>query len=280
MQNQIRHLVLVLGDQLDMESAALADFDSAQDRVLMIEAASEARHVWSHKARIAMFLTAMRHFAAWLTAQKFPVDYVRLDAEAGSLIDILRQRLLKHRPQKLILVEPGEYRLEQVIKDTCKVCDVPLAIRDDTHFLASRAAFTEWARGYKQLRMEFFYRSMRLKTGVLMAGKQPIGGQWNYDSDNRRSFGAKGPPERPTPLGFPPDDVTLGVIAEVEKNFADHPGSLDSFAWLVTRDNALSSWTILCSIGCVTSATFKTPCGAASRRYIIRCCRRRSISSC
>ncbi len=122
MQNQIRHLVLVLGDQLDMESAALADFDSAQDRVLMIEAASEARHVWSHKARIAMFLTAMRHFAAWLTAQKFPVDYVRLDAEAGSLIDILRQRLLKHRPQKLILVEPGEYRLEQAIKDTCKVC--------------------------------------------------------------------------------------------------------------------------------------------------------------
>ncbi len=80
---------------------------------------------------------------------------------------------------------------------------------------------------------------MRLKTGVLMAGKQPIGGQWNYDSDNRRSFGAKGPPERPTPLGFPPDDVTLGVIAEVEKNFADHPGSLDSFAWPVTRDNAL-----------------------------------------
>jgi deoxyribodipyrimidine photolyase-related protein len=239
MQNHVRYLVLVLGDQLDIHSSALADFDPARDRVLMIEAESEARHVWSHKARIAMFLAAMRHFAAWLGVQKFHVDYVRLNAEAGSLTDILRQRLLQDRPQKLIVVEPGEYRLEQAIRETCKACDVPIAIRDDTHFLASRAEFAKWARGYKQLRMEFFYRSMRLKTGVLMTGKQPVGGQWNYDSDNRRSFGAKGPPERRAPLGFPPDDVTRDVILEVEKSFADHPGSLDSFAWPVTRDDAL-----------------------------------------
>jgi deoxyribodipyrimidine photolyase-related protein len=239
MQNHVRHLVLILGDQLDAQSAALADFDPAVDRVLMIEAASEARHVWSHKARIAMFLAAMRHFAAWLATQKFPVDYVRLNAEAGSLTDILLQRLEHYRPQKLIAAEPGEYRLEQAIIEVCRACDTPLAMRDDTHFLASRTEFVEWARGYKQLRMEFFYRSMRLKTGVLMAGKQPIGGQWNFDSENRRSFGAKGPPERRTPLGFPPDEVTRDVILEVEKSFADHPGSLDSFAWPVTRDDAL-----------------------------------------
>ncbi len=113
-------------------------------------------------------------------------------------------------------------------------------MRDDTHFLASRAEFAEWARGYKQLRMEFFYRSMRLKTGVLMAGKQPIGGQWNFDSDNRRSFGSKGPAEHRTPLGFPPDAATRGVMAEVEQSFSDHPGSLDSFAWPVTRDDSLT----------------------------------------
>ncbi len=107
-QDHVRHLVLVLGDQLDAQSAALADFDSAQDRVLMIEAASEAHHVWNHKARIVMFLAAMRHFAAALTERQLAVDYVRLGAEAGSLIDILRQRLLRDRPQKLIVVEPGE----------------------------------------------------------------------------------------------------------------------------------------------------------------------------
>ena len=235
----IRHLVLVLGDQLDLQSAALHDFDAAQDRVLMIEAASEAKAVWSHKARIAMFLSAMRHFAQALATQHITVDYVRLDTEAGSLIDILQRKLQLYRPKKMIVVEPGEYRVEQALIETSNACGVALAIRDDDHFLCSRAEFREWARGYKQLRMEFFYRSMRLKTGILMAGKQPIGRQWNYDSDNRRSFGAKGPSERRAPLGSPADDITREVLSEIEKNFPDHPGSLDSFAWPVTRADAL-----------------------------------------
>ena len=237
--NGVRHLVLALGDQLDANSAALADFDPAQDRVLMIEAASEAKHVWSHKARIAMFLAAMRHFAQSLAAKKIDVDYVRLNSEPGTLFDILQQRLQQYRPQKLILVEPGEYRLEHAIIEICKASGIALAIRDDDHFYSSRAAFAEWARGYKQLHMEFFYRSMRLKTGVLMAGKQPIGGQWNFDSENRRSFGAKGPSERRAPLGFPADSLTREVLKDVEQHFADHPGSLASFAWPVTRDDAL-----------------------------------------
>ncbi len=236
---EIRHLVLVLGDQLDAKSAAFADFDPTQDHVLMIEAASEATHVWSHKARIAMFLAAMRHFAQSLAAKQIPIDYVRLNSEPGTLIDILQRRLQQYRPQKLILVEPGEYRLEHAIIEICKAAVVTLAIRDDDHFLCSRAAFATWARGYKQLRMEFFYRSMRLKAGVLMAGKQPIGGQWNFDSENRRSFGAKGPSERRAPLGFPADSLTREVLKDIEQHFPDHPGSLASFAWPVTRDDAL-----------------------------------------
>ena len=235
----VRHLVLVLGDQLNMRSAAFDDFDTARDRVLMIEAGSEATHVWSHKARIAMFLAAMRHFAQSLTVKNITVDYVRLNTESGSLIDILQRKLQRYRPQKLIVVEPGEYRLEQAIIETGKACDVALAIRDDDHFFCSRADFAAWARGYKQLRMEFFYRSMRLKTGILMTSKQPIGGRWNFDSENRRSFGAKGPSEHRAPLGFAADSTTREVIAEIEKYFPDHPGSLDSFAWPVTRDDAL-----------------------------------------
>ena len=46
----MRHVVLVLGDQLSFTSSALEGFDSAQDSVLMIEAPGEATAVWSHKA--------------------------------------------------------------------------------------------------------------------------------------------------------------------------------------------------------------------------------------
>ena len=46
-------LVVVLGDQLDIEAAAFDGFDPAQDAVWMAEVAEESTHVWSHKARIA-----------------------------------------------------------------------------------------------------------------------------------------------------------------------------------------------------------------------------------
>lgn len=29
--------------------------------------------------------------------------------------------------------------------------------------------------------MEYFYREMRRKTGLLMNGEEPVGGRWNFD---------------------------------------------------------------------------------------------------
>lgn len=77
----VRTLILVLGDQLDPNSPALTGFDAARDRVLMIEAPGEATAVWSHKARIVLFLSAMRHFADTIAARGWPIDYVPLELE-------------------------------------------------------------------------------------------------------------------------------------------------------------------------------------------------------
>ena len=57
-----RRLVLVLGDQLDAAAAALDDFDAQHDAVWMAEVVAESEYVWSSKPRIAVFLSAMRHF--------------------------------------------------------------------------------------------------------------------------------------------------------------------------------------------------------------------------
>lgn len=58
----MRNLILILGDQLNLDNPALEGFDATQDGILMVECADEATHVWSHKARIVLFLSAMRHF--------------------------------------------------------------------------------------------------------------------------------------------------------------------------------------------------------------------------
>ena len=70
----MRNLILVLGDQLNFDSPALENFDPAQDSLLLIEAVGEAKYVWSHKARIALFLSAMRHFANQVAARGWPFD--------------------------------------------------------------------------------------------------------------------------------------------------------------------------------------------------------------
>ena len=269
----MRTLILVLGDQLDPGSPALAGFDPTQDRVLMIEAAGEATAVWSHKARIALFLSAMRHFADAIAGRGWPIDYVSLDdaVPAGTPSDAagsgvaptdaasaessvrstdetsgsdfglrLRAALERHRPQQLKVVEAGELRMQQLIEAACRDAGVVLQWVDDTHFLCSRQAFADWARGKKELRMEFFYRVMRKQYRVLMAGDEPVGGAWNFDADNRSAWPKRsGPGLIPPPANFEPDAITRDVIALVERRFPEHPGTLAHFGWPVTREQAL-----------------------------------------
>jgi deoxyribodipyrimidine photolyase-related protein len=89
--------------------------------------------------------------------------------------------------------------------------------------------------------MEFFYREQRQQHEVLMEGDVPAGGRWNFDADNRESFGAAGPGLMPPRTSFPPDAITQEVIALVDAQFAHHPGTLHGFAWPVTRVQALRS---------------------------------------
>ncbi|KNZ31759.1 MAG: deoxyribodipyrimidine photolyase [Methylibium sp. NZG] len=245
----VRTLVLVLGDQLSHDSPALVDLDPQQDAVLMIEAPGEATHVWSHKARIALFLAAMRHFRDELRATGLTVHYVALGDNSDSELPTLAQRLAKqlqrHRPALLRMLEAGEWRLQQDIAQVAQAASVPLRTLDDTHFLCSRADFMRWAAKYSKapgssLRMEFFYREMRRTHRVLLdADGQPEGGQWNYDADNRKGYPKAGPGLITPPEFFEPDALTREVFADVEQRFADHPGTLAHFAWPVNRAQAL-----------------------------------------
>lgn len=118
---------------------------------------------------------------------------------------------------------------------------VPLEVRDDRPFYVTAAQFAGHARGRKQLRMEYFYRELRRRHGVLMDGDAPAGGQWNYDQENRAGFGRDGPDQVPSPALAAPDAITRDVLALVGRRFAHHPGRLDRFGWPVTRADALAA---------------------------------------
>jgi deoxyribodipyrimidine photolyase-related protein len=235
-----RNLVIILGDQLNADNPALDDFDKQHDHILMVEAPSEATYVWSHKARIALFLSAMRHFAETLIQQDFPITYLQLGQHPHEdLRTAWQHEIAKLQPEKIMICEPGEYRLEQDLHALAKALNIPLAIKDDDHFMCSRADFKRWAAGGKVLRMEFFYREMRKKFHVLMKNGKPAGGDWNYDAENRQSFGKSGPVNIPKTPKVEADRITKQVLEEVEKYFPEHPGSLEHFIWPVTREAAL-----------------------------------------
>ena len=244
----VRHLVLVLGDQLDRDSAAFDDFDPGCDQLWMCEAAEESTHVWSSKQRIAMFLAAMRHFAQDLRNDGLPLLYREL--ADGGLAQALAVTLQAQNVERIVLVEPGEWRVRQDLQAAAAAAAVSIEFRADRHFLCSSAQFERHARGRRQLRMEYFYREMRSRHQVLMAAASatnaeqatgPAGGHWNYDKENRKGFGAMGPGLLPPPPRFEPDPITQTVIDTVKARFEAHPGALDSFAWPVTRAQALQA---------------------------------------
>jgi len=237
---RVQRLTVVLGDQLDERSAAFDGFDPAVDRVWMAEVAAEAEHVWSHKARIALFLAAMRHFRDRLRALGWRVDYTELDdaANRGSLVEELREAVRRLQPERMTVVAPGEWRVEQELRAAARNAGVPLEVLPDRHFLCDDDTFRLHAAERRELRMEPFYRKMRRKTGALMEGATPAGGRWNFDEENRAGFGRSGPGEVPQPIGFAPDATTREVLRLVERRFAGHPGSLERFDWPVTPEQA------------------------------------------
>ncbi len=230
-------LILVLGDQLDLQSEAFTDFDPKADTIWMAEVAEESTKVWSSKPRIAMFLTAMRHFRDALRERGWKVVYHEMGTHSD-FAAALQAAVKQVKPQHLVMVHAGEWSVHQEIEKTAAKLNVPLEVREDRHFLCTPAEFAKHAEGRKQLRMEFFYREMRQKTGVLMEKGKPVGGQWNFDHDNRGSFGKSGPGLRVPPRRFEPDAITQAVIAMVNERFAKHPGTLNDFDWPVTAEEA------------------------------------------
>ena len=231
-------LRLVLGDQLSPGLSSLEDAGPG-DVVLMAEVAEEATYVRHHKKKIAFLFAAMRHFAEELRSAGLRVRYVRLDdpGNQGSLRGEVA-RALEDDPSlsAVIVTKPGEWRLLQDMETWRDLMPVPVDLREDSRFIVPRTEFYAWAKGRKQLRMEFFYRDVRRKTGLLMDGDEPAGEQWNFDHDNRKRLPKSlVPPPRFLP---PADAVTQDVIALVAERFPDHFGDLEPWVFATTRAGA------------------------------------------
>lgn len=232
-------LRLVLGDQLTPSLSSLADWQEG-DLILMCEVVEEATYVRHHKKKLAFIFSAMRHFAVELEASGKPVCYVRLDDQgnSGNFSGEVARALMTNSYDRVVVTEPGEWRVMEMIRGWQDDLPVPVIVREDDRFFASLHRFERWAEGRKQLRMEYFYRVMRRESGYLMEDGEPVGGRWNFDKENR----ARLPDDIVVPnrLRLPPDAITRDVLAMVRARFPDHFGDLEPFTMPVRRSDAVA----------------------------------------
>jgi len=233
-------LRLILGDQLSHTISSLSDYENG-DLIWMCEVWDEASYVKHHKKKIAFIFSAMRHFAQDLKAKGYNIHYTKLDDpdNAGSFKGEIKRAINTYTPSEIIVTEASEYRVLKDIKSWQQEFNIPVTIRPDHRFLATHQEFQNWAEGRKQLRMEYFYHEMRKKYGILMNGDKPEGGEWNYDSQNRK------PPKEgltiPPTYTSAPDQISRDCMELVAEKFPDHFGDLEPFHFAVTRDQALQA---------------------------------------
>ncbi len=232
-------LRLILGDQLSHNISSLSDIKKDDDLILMCEVREEATYVKHHKKKIAYIFSAMRHFAKELGDKGFNLRYMKYDdsSNTGSFKGEVENALKNFEAEKIVVTFPGEYRVLEGMKSWERDFGIPVEVREDDRFLCTLEDFEEWAEGRKNLRMEFFYREMRKKYNILMNGDKPEGGEWNYDSENRKP--PKGGLNVPATYTAQTDEITNEVLAMVDEYFDGHFGDLKPFYFSVTRDQAL-----------------------------------------
>jgi deoxyribodipyrimidine photolyase-related protein len=225
--------IWILGDQLWTGQAALANCQADQQEtpVILIESYNHIRERPYHQQKLVLIWSAMRHFAEELKTLGWSVTY-----EIGEDFQPILSAWIKRLGIKeLQIMMPNDLPFMRLIENLNLGCAITLI--DNNHFIWTTKDFNTWAKSRKRLLLEDFYRESRRKLHILIEDNQPIGGQWNFDKQNRKP--PKNKLKTPAPLWFEPDKITRQVIADVEALDIAKYGKISPFRWGVTRSQAL-----------------------------------------
>jgi deoxyribodipyrimidine photolyase-related protein len=213
-KNQIKRIFLILGDQLSESHPFLTmNLNPQTDRLLMIESLPRADWLPYHPQKLMYVFSCMRRFAEEIRNGRndFPFEYVEFSPH--TFIEVLNS----YEAEEVHVVEPSEPRaldwLKADLRSACIVHPSVFFLADDS-MLAPKPPYL----------METFYRAMRTKHGILMQNGKPVGGQWNFDEDNRRAPLAAW--EKKPPSDFLEKDwcdkIDHEIYAQVEKHLRAH----------------------------------------------------------
>ncbi len=248
---QARRWIYVPYDRLHDGVGPLRETKPDEAVIVLMESRAKGTRRPYHKKKLTLVLSAMRHFALEQAERGCRVVYGASRTSFGDGLLALQGRW---GWPEIVVSRPAERELRVDLREAK---EQGLRIREvrDTAWLTETEDFeavfgkpesggeernTQVVSGKRQYLMDRFYRAVRRKTGYLMKGSKPVGDRWSYDAENRQPFRGEVPvPERPQ---FPPDAITLEVMAFVEQQFPGHFGSTEGFSSSVTRAESERGW--------------------------------------
>ena len=231
-------LRLILGDQLNINHSWFKENNSKTTYVLM-EVKEETSYVLHHAQKIIATFAAMRFFAEQLQQKGFEVIYFKIndkENDQGFYQNI--NKIIKERNiTELQYLEPDEYRLSTELKKLESIENIKVESVDTEHFLVPKLYAKDFFSEKKHWRMEEFYRNMRKKFSILMDEDKPIGGKWNFDSDNRKRW--NGTPN--TTEDFRPSHNHEKLFLEINNENIEHfgEGQETNFRWPISREESI-----------------------------------------
>lgn len=223
--------VFILHDQLNLDTWP-SWIREEKPLLVFIESGEKGRSLPYHKKKLIYLLSSMRHFALECVEDGFPVLY---HSTTEHYDDGLKEVLKKYQDLNITYMTPSEWDTRERLRTVRSEFKSRMNEISNNFFLADIEEYKE--RVKEGWTMEYFYREMRRKTGYLMDGGQPEGGEWNYDEQNREKL----PKDHPVPsiAETEVDEITGEVTEMVEAWFPDHFGKSDDFTYAVTRRQAL-----------------------------------------
>ena len=241
----MKTLRLILGDQLNHQHSWFEKTNS-DITYMMMEVRQETDYVPHHIQKVTGFFASMRAFAIEMQDKGHKFIYFKLDDPKNkqSIPENVDSLIEKGKFEKFEYQLPDEYRLDEQLSEYCQTLNIEWQAVDSEHFYTSREELASFFEGKKTYLMESFYRHMRKKHDVMMDGKDPVTGQWNYDKDNRKKL--------PESVKIPDrnsrtNDVS-GIVEMIESAGVKTIGSIDAenYRWPITRREALADLDIFC----------------------------------
>jgi deoxyribodipyrimidine photolyase-related protein len=231
----------VLGTQLNEDVGPLGRAEDGSE-VLMVESHDFADRKPYHSYKLTLVFSAMRMFRDRLSEKGYDVTYLKADTFGEAL-----EEFFAENPDTVpVMMRSPSYGSAERFEEVAQDAGGDVRTVENELFVSTREAFDTWAdeTDSDPFRHETFYRWMRRRSGTLMDGDEPAGGDWNYDDENREY-----PPDdwdSPDGPDFDHGEVLEETMEWVGEEFDTwgNVGDPEEFPWPVTRKQALSALSV------------------------------------